>query len=341
MLSTLIALLIPAAFAQTTWLTPDFKIIQTHRQNVDPIATDCRAQIAKATCLVDPIRENMQEFNPLERVCLPGSEVYAPTFESLYDRMPAHLQRMFCSLERIFIEKEFVGTAYGGLAMDSNHKVLGALMGFRKDFLDQTYTIDFWASWKDQLNFGGNPESYEVSPALPMHHSSSQDMLLYVVAHEFGHMFDFTNRINRFDDCRFENGKVEGTCTSAAGSWSALSWKNIFREATPENDFPLRKSLCFYWCEGKTIDPGQAHETYSALLNTNFISLYAASNYGDDWAELLAYHTLDRHSRATYEVVLRDGSRFDIINHLHSPLMAQKIRYLEEFFAGDVKYPGR
>lgn len=333
------ALFFQAANAEitTTWITPDFKIVKTDsKRPMAKLTTDCRAQIAKAVCLVDPPGKD-----PEVRPCLSGGEAYIPTFEALYDRFPAHLQKMFCSLDRIFVEKQFEATAYAGLNHDGNGNITGAQMGMRKDFLDQMFSIDLWSSWKEQLNFGGDPNKYVLDPNLPMIYSSSQDMLYYVVAHEFGHMFDFTNKVNSWDDCKFENDTLVGTCVATPGSWSDLGWTSRRDETKAGNDFSLRKSLCFYWCNGTFIDPSRAGELYQGLFATNFIGIYAASNPSDDWAETLAYYTLYHELGATYEITLGDGTRFDAMAHLNSALMAPKIAYLEKLFRDGIKYPGQ
>jgi hypothetical protein len=327
------------AQAQTTWLTPDFKIIHTPRPLSAvqaPPDQDCRANIAKVVCLVDPAKEGDDES---KRTCLPGSENYAAPFEKLYDRFPAHLQKMFCSLGRIYIEKDFYATAYAGGIVDPNGVQLG-LIGIRQDFADKEFALDFWASWKEQLNFGGDPKVYSTDPTRPMIQSSFPDMFYFAVAHEFGHLFDFTNKLNRFDDCKFENGRLEGACTSAPGSWAEQSWKDARNHPLDVNEFPLRTELCFYTCNGKFIDLGRAQELYHDLFATNFISIYAAQNPMEDFADTFAYYTVRNELQATYWVTLQDGQVFDSMEHLYSGAMKGKADFIRNFLAGTIRYPG-
>jgi hypothetical protein len=333
--------------AETVWLSPDFKIIHSRAAHptgaLPPDApADCRARIHEIVCLVDPSTDDGQNEDPLRRPCLPGSGAYAAPFEQLYDRFPAHLRKTYCGLRRIFIEKEFYATAYAGLTMDSPDGVPnGAIVGIRKDLVDQPFGLDRWSSWKEQLNFGGDPQSYAINPALPMIHSSSQDMLYYVLAHEFGHIFDFMNHLNRWDDCKFGRDAVTGTCVAARGSWSELGWANIFGQPKAGNDFPLRKALCFYGCNGNFIDPSRAGELYRGLFATNFISVYAASNPYEDWAEAFAFFTFQHELGATYALTLADGGRFDFIGHLQSAVMADKVNFVAHFLQGEIVYPGQ
>src|SRR5689334_2147175 len=80
---------------------------------------DCRARIKKVVCLVEPepsktAGAGIAGADPKSRSCLPGGDAYAAPFEILYDHYPPVLQKVFCSLGKIYIEKEFFGTAYGG-----------------------------------------------------------------------------------------------------------------------------------------------------------------------------------------------------------------------------------
>jgi len=159
-------------------------------------ATDCRAHIESVMCLVDP-PENKSEEPGSDRPCLPGGQAYAKYFEALYDNYPSALQKMFCSLRHIYIEKDFFGTAYAGLVKDEAGRPIGAKMGIRKSVLDENLNLGLWASWKEQLSFGGVTDSYTLTPNLPSIQTASDgnlnDFLYFVVAHEFGHIFDFIN----------------------------------------------------------------------------------------------------------------------------------------------------
>ncbi|MBK9321986.1 MAG: hypothetical protein IPM97_03335 [Bdellovibrionaceae bacterium] len=83
-------------------------------------------------------------------------------------------KKMFCSLKHIFVEKHFFGTAYAGTLKDQNGAMNGAMMGIRQSVLDQNLNLTTWASWKEQLSFGGVADSYTSSPDLPHIETSSK-----------------------------------------------------------------------------------------------------------------------------------------------------------------------
>jgi hypothetical protein len=296
------------------------------------IPSSCREQIAKTVCLVEPMKEG-EDFQ--DRPCLPGGEKYAAPFEALYDHYPAVLQAMFCSLEKIYVEKQFFGTAYAGL----NENKDAAIMGIRQSVLDENLDLSRWASWKEQLSFGGPKDSYGQLPNLPAiasaNHLATNDFLYFVVAHEFGHMFDFANDLNRTKNCNSETWE----CEMEAEGWGSFSW-HTSRKAKGPNEFSLRPSLCFYSCE-TPLAQQQVAEAYLGLLNSNFLSLYAATNPWDDFADSLAYHVLLQSEGSSYRIDLRQGGIvLDIKARLQSSAFASKRQYLENFLQRtDLKYP--
>lgn len=312
--------------ANRNWVTPDFFIQKGPAQNQQIQQANCRETIRAKMCLVDP--SPGQEDH--ERPCLTGGEQYADVFETLYDHMPIKMQRMFCSLRVIYVENHFFGTAYGGLMTGPDNKPSGgAVMGIRRSVLDSALKLQHWATWKEQLSFGGvNDDKYDLTPGLQEIETHTeepvQDFLYFAVAHEFGHMFDFANRLN------------------ASGEWTSLSWNldPLSQEkATPRLDFKNRDRLCFYWCKDplKKSDMSQLYKDWS---QSDFISLYATTQQWDDWADSVAYFTAHENLHFHYEIRVPGGERLDIMERLTSPLFERKLAYLKHFFSRpDIVYP--
>ncbi|MGE3756271.1 MAG: hypothetical protein AB7H97_00865 [Pseudobdellovibrionaceae bacterium] len=188
---------------------------------------DCKENIRKVVCLVDPVQD---EKIPVNRICLEGSANYAHFFEEIHDVFPSAMQKMFCSLKKIYIEKQFFGTAYAGELRNEQGEYLGAAMGIRKSVLDESLNLHQWASWKEQLSFGGIADSYATTENLPFALTQNQrpdvnDFLYFVIAHEFGHFLDFANGVNRRVNCpQPQPGQPWPECEFAEGTWGLLSW---------------------------------------------------------------------------------------------------------------------
>lgn len=323
------------AFAEpghVTWVTPDFFIEQQSTAEAEQLRTDsqdgnCKAVIRKVICLV----------GTNSRQCQPGSEAYAEVFETLYDNLPESLQKMFCSMRNLYVEKEFYGTAYAGLVYDALGRTKGVKMGIRKSVLDQRLGLSHWASWKEQLSFGGNPaDTYTLTDGLPTIETHTDvpvyDLLYVIVAHEFGHMFDFGNHIN--------NAAIEHADHSAQLSpWSKLSWK-WGEQPLPEQDFRGRDGLCFYECHGNSLETSQVLGLYDGLYASNFITSYAATNPWDDFAESFAFYVVDKMLQMQYTVNSQQDKSYDMIQKLHSDVFAAKYHFVEQLIQrSDLRYP--
>lgn len=331
------------AYSQTEnvkYLTDDFFVVvnsEASSKRLRPL--DCRANIEKVICLVDPSQAGQ---DPLQRKCQEGGSAYTKYFHALYDQYPPIFQKMFCSLDKLFIEKEFFGTAYAGVITDGDGKHIGAQLGIRKSVLDEKLNLTTWASWKEQLSFGGVKDDYTVSKNLPTIETSSKiegvsDFLYFVIAHEFGHIFDFANQINSTVDCP-DQQSVD--CDMSPHSFGAITWETD-RRPKLNNDFVHRSFLCFYWCEGNTIDESHTSQIYSDLNDTDFISIYATTQPWDDFADSLAYYVMDQYLDTKYVIHTNKGSSYNIIKKLHSVKFREKYDYLEQFVAReDLVYPG-
>jgi hypothetical protein len=315
----------------------DFSVTYLSNPHVSkPWVGSCRDRIRQSICLVDPAKE---DDTPDKRVCLKSDLDYAKPFEELYDRMPLHLQKMFCYLERIFIEKEFIGSAYGSLYVDSNdpNNILGGMIGIREDFILHPSLLDDWASWKEQIHFGANPKYVNVSKNLPVVETSlqsgSSDMLYFLVAHEFGHIFDFTNHLNH-DSCPL--GSTYVGC--AKPSWHSFSWDDKGKPL-PQNDFPLRSALCYYFCGNNFIDPSRQDELYQSLSQTTFLTPYATRFPSEDFADTFAMYTIMSERNANY-VIKTQNHTYDVVDRLQSPDFDGKRNYIKEFLLNPYAYPG-
>jgi hypothetical protein len=311
-------------------------------QNPAPFA-DCRSQISQIICLVDPVDSQAPDQDFFNRPCLPESKNYQSFFEAHFDRSPVVLQKMYCHLKKINVEKTSFGTAYAATMPDANGKTIGGIIGIRKEVLDHALEFPSFLSWKEEISFGGSITS--TDPRLDLIHYQSNPMspsftIDFLLAHEFGHLFDFANHLVQVSDCDWDD-KTDtqvGTCTVVPNTWGALSWSHA-QKALPEQDYFLRDQTCFYSCNGKFLSPLATTTIFNGLMSSNFVSTYAASNMSDDWAESFAYYILSSAQPFNWQVETQ-GVTFDLTGHFHGDLLAGKRAYIQNFLNGPVLYPG-
>jgi hypothetical protein len=319
------------------------------KSKLEPSA-DCRAHIREVMCLFDSL-DDIDQAPAGHESCLAGGEEYAAPFEALYDAYPPALQKMFCSLRVLYVLNNFEGTAFGGTLKDENGQPSGAHMGIRRSVLDEGLDLTTWASWKEQLSFGGVSGSYTVTPTLPHIETATSrpvnDFLYFVVTHEFGHIFDFANHLNAFASAKdpdlscspTEEVPMDPSCAPAAGSWTSLSWESQTLPLVSQR-FAYRKGLCFYWCDDEGLTEAAVPEAYSGLAASNFISMYAATNPWDDFADSLAYYVMRQELGTSYVIDTVQASRYDIMGKIDSDVFTTKRQYIAAFLARDgIVYP--
>ncbi|HEY1079966.1 MAG TPA: hypothetical protein VGE46_07705 [Bdellovibrio sp.] len=312
--------------------------------------TDCRANIAQIICEVEP---EQSWGNPLDRVCLGGEQKYQKAFEDIYDALDPLNQKMFCSLRRIFVEKEFYATGYASLVRfrkDGKVAVLpGAIMGVRKSVLQANPSLPLWASWKEQLNFVAIPQEFTTPLEYPRFDGQKPpSLLLDIVVHEFGHMLDFANSINEESfgvaDCLKEDIKSEDEyfekCKPYArpGTWTDISWKDG-RTAKPEKDFAGRNKLCFYNCVNRMDLQTEMVPFYQGLAQSDFVTSYAASNYMDDFAEAWAVRWMVETLQGDLSIKASPTVEVQMKDIYESAKFKVKRDYMDTFVQGEIKYP--
>lgn len=305
----------------------------------EPTPELCRQKISEVICVVNPAKKG-EDVDA--RPCLNSSNeqttlVYAQVFEQLFDHYPWSLQKLFCSVQRIFIEKVSFGTAYAKGLTDPNGNFNGAIIGIRQSVLDEKLSLSAWASWKEQLSFGGVKNSYQLTPGLPTVYTSTpnkqiNDLLYFVISHELGHVFDFAHKLNKVENCSVTKDPDEyPVCDFVPGSWGAISWKNN-QQPKDINDFPLRKSLCFYDCE-RPMSKNDINTLYSDLWKTTYISTYAATNPYDDFADSFAYYLMSDRLEFSYIIDTNQGMFFDPLYKLSGVTFSEKYNYIKKFLS--------
>lgn len=284
---------------------------------------ECRLHIAKAICWVDPSPWGVE----IDRPCLKGGEKFVSAFEGHFDRSSDMIKEMYCHVDRLWVEKQTDATAYASPIMDRmGGKMVAGGVGVRQEVVEQLANFDQWLSWKEETSFGGDLSSTTKTMGLINYVSNKPEKEFffdYVMNHEFGHLFDFANKIN---------GRFNTT------TWSRISWQNS-STPTANNDYPLRSRLCYYFCQGDYLDKKDAPKVFSGMINTNFLSTYASRHPSEDWAETFAHYIAANTLGLVYHVEIQ-GQKFDMTAHFHSDLLKEKREYTEKFMNGKIIYPG-
>jgi hypothetical protein len=312
-------------------------------QNSEPdssVADPCKARIRGLLCLVELFEEGK------ERVCLAGGESYAPQLTEVYDGLPPKMQKLFCSLKVIFVEKSLEALAYAGVNGVDAQGAFDAVMGIREELLTRDFSINDVFGWKEQKAFGVQAPPFQVLPGSPIVKAKvtgKNTALQYVLTHEIAHVLDFSNEANQLvckagEDCKGDQEWDEAfgrKFEPVAGSWTALSWLN-WVDPNPRHDFVLHKDLCFYGCNGKGLNLLQMPEFYRQLNAVAYVTTYASVSPMEDFAESTAFHFFNQRPGFEYHVTDPEATYF--LNRKWYA-MKDKREWIENFYAQDLKYP--
>jgi hypothetical protein len=157
-------------------------------------------------------------------------------------------------------------------------RILGCIVLLDIDLLE-THTANSWATWKENLPFGGPGFSLAATIAEP-HDDTRANALQFLLLHEFGHV---VTAGGTFLPRWWE------PVPAASFPFLDLSWGvNAQGRFAPweGSDFALRGVVDFYGTN--KLDSEAILTAYSGLEGSDFPSLYGATNPYDDFAECFA-----------------------------------------------------
>lgn len=323
-------------------------------------ATDCRANIAAVLCRVNPSTEEEMKQGGVTRACLGGEEVYVQSIERVYDEMDPKVQRVFCSIRRIFVEEQFVATAYASMwpeevEMDGKKSwiVNGLVVGLSKQKLFvENYDISEWMNRKEQTIFG-RKMSDDLLPELVPQFTvvnggyNADFKLLEVFTHEIGHLMDFTNDLNQaeFMQCIDRDGNwIPGCQPTVMGAFPSISWKSDGTHRAEDLTFD-GKLPCYYGCPEEDLhDINQAVRLYRGYVDSRaWVTPYAMNNSMDDWAETFTYFNLfndvrRRGKAADVKITFPDGTSDSLFENVGKGHIHAKMDFARLFFASEWVY---
>jgi hypothetical protein len=149
--------------------------------------------------------------------------------------------------------------------------------------------------------------------------------ILYSVAHECAHAYDFARGLTPFTDPE----EAERLGEKAPASWDV--WREYFRPL-PENDYPARAKLHFYgFGGGAALDAAEAPAVCAQFVASPFTSLYGSRSWAEDAAELFVARHLTKDLGRPYRL-LCGGKLYEPMSNPR--IAARADRILAPLYAG-------
>lgn len=128
---------------------------------------------------------------------------------------------------------------------------------------------------------------FRGSPDLEVDAGPGGSGILYTVAHEGTHAFDFVRGLTPFT----EGGLAARLGVKAPASWDV--WKS-YGQPLAEDDYSARSKLHFYGFGAPELDAAEAPAVCAQLAGSPFSSLYGSRSWAEDAAELFVALHLTR-----------------------------------------------
>ncbi|MBI3714903.1 MAG: hypothetical protein HY255_02785 [Betaproteobacteria bacterium] len=193
-------------------------------------------------------------------------------------------------------------------------------------------TANGWASWKENSPFtpqAGYSLEAKIEEAA---FSNRKNAIQYILLHELGHVLSVRGDIHPS-----WNLEPKDIASTTAFPFFELSWKtdragNRYVSKF-EDVLPLRSKTVYYF--GAKLQANQMVDAYDALARTNYPSLYASLNPGDDFAESFASYVHTVLMGRPFAIrLLQDGKVVKTFGACWSePRCADKRKILDSLFA--------
>jgi hypothetical protein len=222
----------------------------------------------------------------------------APEFlqdvQQAFTELPAAVKRRLeDKLAGIYFAEDFGGTGFTDAIADADGKESIGFVVLDSAILS-AYVANAWATWKENTPFRHQAGFKLEAEIEEKSDDNRKNAIQFILLHELGHVLSIGEKIH--PPWTMPTQDVQATDDL---EYFSLSWappKGSERYTTLFDDhFPQRKDIIYYF--GAKLSGDQMAATYDKLEATNFPTLYALNQPGDDWAEAFAtyVHTVMLH----------------------------------------------
>ena len=262
----------------------------------------------------------------------PRAATLTPEFlkdvQDAFAEIPPGVKRLLpARLAGIYFIEDFGGTGYTDEIGDPGSKPAAGFIVLDPKVL-AARPANAWATWKENTPFSPAPGFRLEAEIESTAQDNRKNAIQYILLHELGHVVSINNRIHpSWND---EAGDISPT---AGYPFFELSWgvSDDRKSYVTRFDaaFPKRREVVYYF--GAKLAAGEMAAVYDRLENTNFATLYAATNPFDDFAESFVSYVHTVVMKRPFEIRIRqDGKLAKVFGSCWTqPRCAEKRKILD------------
>lgn len=226
----------------------------------------------------------------------------------------------------VFLVEELGGTAYAELLRDFETNTWGFIV---MDVGSLDKRANEWISWRENSPFA-TKGTYRIEAEIEEEGRDARKAAIqYILLHEVGHIVGVAKGAH---PNWFVGGPPE------QWPFTRLSWLTFVGglQGTSRFDdtFTERSNVKYYTFEDAPLTSGEIYEVYDHLLKTDFVSLYAATNMYDDFAETYAMYVHVVLQQRPWKVTIMKGGdkALEIRDTILAARCEAKKAYLDSMF---------
>jgi len=218
----------------------------------------------------------------------------------------------------IFLVTDLGGTAFISVVNDENGKTLAGFIVLDTDAINRR--ANEWATWKENTPFkqDNSEAGFHIlatieNPQL----NTRRNAIQYILLHELGHLVAITNEIHPSWKSPVSEIANIDSYPFTMQSWTIATRSNPQHKggaagklryvSNYDDQFTDRESVVYYF--GPKLGSQDMVSVYEELEQTNFPTLYAATNLYDDFAESFVTYVHSEIMHRPFRIEIKQGNQ--------------------------------
>jgi hypothetical protein len=238
------------------------------------------------------------------RLAKPTDSLVREAREVLAELPPVIQKKLAPKLAAVMFVENFGGTGFTQYVIDKTGAPVGAFIVLDPVALE-TRTANSWATWKENTPFKSSGQHKLSATIENSAGDTRKNAIRYILLHEIAHVLSVGENFHPPWSMQNVSQRALAAYPFTSISWLSLENRRIVRSKF-DTVLPQRKDIVYYF--GARLDAIAANDIYRQLQNTSFPTLYAATNWGDDFAESFANYVHVVIAKRPFEILVeQDG----------------------------------
>jgi hypothetical protein len=264
-----------------------------------------RVQVGDAAFVMFTILDNIAGGYPDKpRLAKPTESLTREVRDVLAELPPVIAKKLSTKLAAVIFVENFGGTGLTQYVIDKAGVPVGAFIVLDPVALESR-TANSWATWKENTPFKSSSNAKLVAKIENSEGDTRKNAIRYILLHEIAHVLSVGENFHPPWSMQNVSQRALAAYPFTSISWLSLENRRIVRSKF-DTVLPQRKDVVYYF--GARLDASAANDIYRQLQNTSFPTLYAATNWGDDFAESFANYVHVVMEKRPFEILVeQDG----------------------------------